>query len=82
MDGAPNAVEKAKALAQEHAVNVDFQVADIITWDWDAVQYDLVIAIFIQSVGPDARAEVFNGLKRCLKSGGMLLLRKRCLVGT
>ncbi|MCF6304316.1 MAG: class I SAM-dependent methyltransferase [Rhodobacteraceae bacterium] len=74
MDGAPNAVEKAKALAQEHAVTVDFQVADIMTWDWDAVQYDLVVGIFIQFSGPDSRIEVFEGLKRCLKPGGVLLL--------
>ncbi len=74
MDGATNAVEKAKALAQERGVTVDFQVADIMTWDWDAVQYDLVVAIFIQFSGPDARAEVFEGLKRSLKPGGVLLL--------
>ena len=74
MDGSKNAVEKAEKLAAERGAPVDFSVADIMTWDWDAVQYDLVVAIFIQFSGPDARAEVFKGLKRCLKPGGVLLV--------
>jgi len=74
MDGAANAVAKAEKLAAERGVSVDFKVADILQWDWDAVQYDLVVGIFIQFVGPDARAGIFEGMKRSLKPGGMLLL--------
>jgi hypothetical protein len=36
MDGSAVAVAKARALADERGVAVDFNVADILTWDWQA----------------------------------------------
>jgi len=42
--------------------------------DWDAEQYDLVVAIFIQFMGPNDRDIVFEGLKRAVKPGGRILL--------
>lgn len=74
MDGSVNAVEKAKSLAAERGVLVDFEVADILNWRWPAEQFDLVAAIFIQFVGPAQRSEIFKGIKHSLKSGGILLL--------
>lgn len=73
-DYAPNALEKARVLAGEHGVAVDFRQGDITQWDWDAVQYDVVVAIFIQFAGPDLRAAIFEGMQRALKPGGLLLL--------
>ncbi|MHC0054352.1 SAM-dependent methyltransferase [Actibacterium sp. D379-3] len=74
MDGAPNAVAKARALAAARDVSVDFQVGDIAEWDWGAVQYDVVVAVFIQFAGPALRDRIFAGLDRALKPGGLLLL--------
>ena len=74
MDGSDVAVEKARALAQNRGVSVDFKVADIATWDWDAGQYDVVVAIFIQFAPPALRDEIFAGLERALAPGGLLLL--------
>ncbi|MDA3887685.1 MAG: class I SAM-dependent methyltransferase [Allgaiera sp.] len=74
MDGAANAVEKARKLAAERGVSASFEVADITTWDWAPDSYDAVVAIFIQFVGPEARRQIFEGITRTLKPGGLLLL--------
>jgi len=74
MDSSDVAVEKAKALAQSKSVEVDFNVADIAKWDWNAKDYDLVVGVFIQFVGPEERATQFEGMKRAVKSGGHILL--------
>ncbi len=73
-DYAPNALAKARKLADERGVTVDFRQADITSWDWDAARYDVVAAIFIQFAGPDLRDAIFDGLQRALKPGGLLLL--------
>lgn len=73
-DFAPNALTKARALAEAQDATVDFQQADIFAWDWAAEPYDAVVAIFIQFMGPGPRVEVFDGLKAALKPGGTLLL--------
>tara|TARA_R110002167_G_scaffold22935_9_gene81722 strand:+ start:2069 stop:2731 length:663 start_codon:yes stop_codon:yes gene_type:complete len=74
MDASHVAVEKARALAAEQGVFVDFHVADILGWDWTPNTYDLVAGIFIQFSPPGERAAVFEGMKRTLKPGGTLLL--------
>lgn len=74
MDGSCIAIEKARALAMSRDVTVDFVESDIAAWDWDQAQYDMVVAIFIQFVGPAQRAEIFAGIKRTLKPGGVLML--------
>ncbi|MCI2397865.1 class I SAM-dependent methyltransferase [Aliiroseovarius subalbicans] len=74
MDASPVGVEKARKLAQDRGVEVDFRVADITQWDWDAEQHDLIVAVFIQFMGPALRDAVFAGMKRALRPGGTLLL--------
>ncbi|MBL4806832.1 MAG: class I SAM-dependent methyltransferase [Rhodobacteraceae bacterium] len=74
MDGSENAVAKANALALDRGVALNTNVADILTWDWAENSFDLVVGIFIQFVGPTQRAEIFAGMKRTLKPGGILLL--------
>ena len=74
-DFSPLAVDKAKKLAAERKVNVDYRQGDINAWDWDERQYDVVAAIFFQFVAPAERARIFAGLNRALKPGGILLLQ-------
>jgi 2-polyprenyl-3-methyl-5-hydroxy-6-metoxy-1,4-benzoquinol methylase len=74
MDGSYIAIEKARALAMARDVTVDFQEADITHWDWTEATYDLVVAVFIQFVGPEPREAIFTGMKRTLKPGGILML--------
>ncbi|MGB5066753.1 MAG: class I SAM-dependent methyltransferase [Albidovulum sp.] len=73
-DPAPNAVAKARRLAAERGVAVDFHVGDLDGWDWQGRQFDVVAGIFIQFVGPEAWAELFGRIKTALKPGGLLLL--------
>lgn len=72
-DPAANAVAKARKLAAGRGVEVDFHLCDLDGWNWSR-RFDAVAGIFIQFVGPDGRAELFDRLDRALKPGGLLLL--------
>ena len=48
--------------------------ADIIAWDWPSAEFDVVVGIFFQFVGPPERARIFAGIRKALKPGGLLLL--------
>ncbi|MEO9526495.1 methyltransferase domain-containing protein [Roseibium sp.] len=74
MDSAATGLEKARRLAAERAVAVDFRLADLKSWTWEPEAYDVVAAIFIQFAAPEFREEIFNGIERTLKPGGLLLL--------
>jgi len=74
MDGSPVAVDKARELAISKNVDVDFSVADVLTWEWDKGDFDLVVGIFIQFVGPEKRGQMLRGMTQCLKPGGIILL--------
>ena len=73
-DFAPNAVDKARRLAKQRNVSVDFHVADIETWRFEPAHYDAIIAIFIQFLGPKARDDVFGRMQLAVKPGGWFLL--------
>ena len=69
------AVAKARNLARDAGVDVDFQVADCDSWDWTPASYDVVAAIFIQFAGPDMRARLFARMVQALRPGGLLVLQ-------
>lgn len=73
-DFAENALAKARELARQQGVTVDFRQADADSFDWDAEKFDLVAAIFVQFAGPPGRDAMFAGMIRALKPGGTLLL--------
>jgi SAM-dependent methyltransferase len=68
-------VAKARRLAAEQGVSVDFQVADCDAFAWPEAHYDGVAAIFVQFADPALRARLFDRMQRCLKPGGTLLLQ-------
>lgn len=74
MDNSTVGMEKARRLADAKGVQLDFRLADLKTWEWTADTYDVVAAIFIQFADPAFRAEIFDGIERTLKPGGLLLL--------
>ena len=74
MDASRVGVDNARRLAAERGVSVDFRVADILDWAWTPETYDVVIAVFIQFLAPNDRQAVFEGMKRTLRRGGLLLL--------
>jgi SAM-dependent methyltransferase len=67
-------VRKARDFARVTGVKVNFAVADVAELQWPRALYDGVVAIFIQFADPDLRSRIFDGMRRSLKPGGMLLL--------
>lgn len=75
VDSSSVAASKADTLAQQKGVKLDFEVADLLNWEWGDKRYDAVVAIFIQFATPSQREILFKGIKQCLKPGGLLLLQ-------
>ena len=73
-DSSEVALKKARGLAKSGNVEVNYQLADLETWNWEADAYDLVVAIFIQFAEPNFRDQIFAGLQKTLRPGGILLL--------
>ena len=67
-------VAKARRLAQESQVNVDFSVAGCDNFAWKLDHYDGVAAIFVQFADPALRTRLFENMVRCLKPGGTIAL--------
>jgi SAM-dependent methyltransferase len=74
VDFSPTALAKAQALARERGVSLRTVEADITAWDWPNAEFDVVVGIFFQFVGPTERARIFAGMSKALKPGGLLLL--------
>ena len=68
-------VAKARELARERGVDVNFQVADCDAFAWQAEAYDGIAAIFIQFAEPALRERLFRRMADALKPGGTLLLQ-------
>ncbi len=73
LEFAPSAIAKARKLAAQRGVTVDFQQVDVTEHVWPDI-FDLVAGIFIQFVGPDAREVLFRDMKRSVAPGGLILL--------
>jgi SAM-dependent methyltransferase len=68
-------VAKARTLAAQARVAVDYRVADCAAWPWSAEGYDLAAAIFVQFADPPMRDRLFENLILTLKPGGLLVLQ-------
>lgn len=73
-DFTPAGVAKARRLAEQAGVTVDYRQADILQWDWKAAKYDVVAAIFWQFATPGERRTICAGLIETLAPGGRLIL--------
>jgi SAM-dependent methyltransferase len=69
------AIEKAKALAAKHKVNLNFTCSAWQNFNWQPAHYDLVAGIFFQFATPDERKELFEKIKQSLKPGGVLVIQ-------
>jgi len=74
-DVSQTALDKARRLAEQRAVEVEYRQVDLAEWDWPEGAFDAVVGIFIQFAGPALREGIFAGIYRSLKSGGLLLLQ-------
>ncbi len=68
-------VAKARRLAVEQGVTVNYTVADCDHYPWPAAAYDGVAAIFVQFAEPAMRERLFAHMVACLKPGGVLVLQ-------
>lgn len=73
-DPSPVGVAKARRLAGERGVAVDYDVADADSWSWPQETFDVVAAIYIQFAPPDMRRRLFGRILEALRPGGLLLL--------
>jgi protein-L-isoaspartate O-methyltransferase len=74
-DFAPAGIAKARALAANAGVAVDYRLSDVAHWDWSAARYDVVVAIFVQFAPPGMRDAMFAGMIEATRPGGLLLLQ-------
>ncbi|MBR0552811.1 class I SAM-dependent methyltransferase [Stakelama marina] len=65
---------KAQRLADERDVSLQLEQVDLAQYDWPENTFDAVAAIFIQFAAPELRERIFEGIRRTLKPGGVLLL--------
>ena len=75
IDFSPSAQKKARALAAERNAKVTFQQADIHGWNYPDAAFDVVVEIFTQFSSPDERTQKWAGMRRALKSGGLLIIQ-------
>lgn len=74
LEPAPNARQKSAELAAERGVSLSMIDADLRGYDWPEAEYDAVLACFIQFADPAFRAEIFDGMAKALKPGGLALI--------
>ena len=71
----PAAQLKAKALAKERGVKVDFELCDVHDWNYPEADFDVVVEIFTQFSSPAERAKKWAGMRKALKPGGLLIIQ-------
>ena len=74
IDFSPTGQDKARALARERNVKVEFELADAHTWTYPNETYDVVCEIFTQFSAPAERALKWAGMRKSLKVGGLLII--------
>lgn len=74
-DFSPSAQAKAKKLAAENNVTVDFVEADAHEWAYPEAAFDVVAEIFTQFSTPEKRPKKWAGMRRALKRGGLLIVQ-------
>lgn len=74
-DFSPNAQDKARRLAQERGVSLEFELSDLTQRHWQDQAFDVVVGIFFQFLEPEARAQVFGNMIKTLKPGGLILIQ-------
>jgi SAM-dependent methyltransferase len=75
IDFSPTAQKKARALAAERKVSLDIIQTDVHAWPYPEAAFDVVVEIFAQFSTPAERAVKWAGMRRALKSGGLLIVQ-------
>ncbi len=75
IDFSPTGQQKAMALAKARGVSLRFELADVHDWAYPAEAFDVVAEIFTQFSEPKDRRKKWDGMKRALKAGGLLIIQ-------
>ena len=75
IDFSPLAQAKARALAVEKGVSVNFELADVHKWNYPEAAFDAVVEIFTQFSSQDEGRLKWAGMRRTLKPGGLLIIQ-------
>jgi SAM-dependent methyltransferase len=75
LDFSDVAQKKARALAERHGVALDLVCADVHAWEYPEAAFDAVVEIFAQFSTPDERARKWDGMRRALRPGGVLIVQ-------
>ena len=67
-DISPSAVERARKSADKAGVGIETNINDWDGWDWSR-SFDLVVAVFVQFVGPTGRVRQFETLRQAVRPG-------------
>ena len=73
VDFSPVGLAKARRLAAEHGVDVDWVEADVVEWDPPVATFDLVVVFYLH-LPSDARHRVMAHAQDALADGGTLLV--------
>ena len=77
--------EKALKLAADQDVHIDYDIADLTTYDMGAAQWDGIVSIFCH-LADTQRPALFEATRKALKPGGMFILesynKKQLAYGT
>jgi cyclopropane fatty-acyl-phospholipid synthase-like methyltransferase len=73
-DVSPIGIDKARRLAAKKNVQANYMLADCDGFAWSELQYDLVVAIFVQFADPAMRARLFHKIVASLKPDGLVML--------
>ena len=74
-DASDIALAKAKQLAKDNQVEVDYSFSDTDSYAWPENTYDAVIGIFIQFADPAMRTRIFQQAYKATKPGGIFILQ-------
>ncbi len=74
IDFSPAAQAKARALAEKRGVSLTIEQADVHNWAYPEAAFDVVVEIFTQFSTPAERPKKWAGMRRALKSGGLLIV--------
>ena len=74
-DFSPVGIGEGALLGKARGVTLSTELANAAAWRWEPARFDVVVAIFIQFAGPELREKIFEGIRRTLVPGGLLLLQ-------
>ncbi|WP_339109216.1 class I SAM-dependent methyltransferase [Thioclava sp. GXIMD4216] len=66
--------EKAQRLAASRGVTITMLSQDLRGWDWPVAEYDALLACFIQFADPAFREDIFDGMRRAVAPGGVVMI--------